>query len=121
MITLSIAATAVVLTLLYLYNPSETSLVPKCIFHAATGLNCPGCGMQRFLHAFMHGHFSEAIHYNYILIFLIPYILFFGIERIVLAGEYQKRWRRVIEGRMMTIFMIILAPSWFVIRNILHI
>ena len=58
---LGIAATVVVLTLLYLFNPVETEYAPKCIFHAVTGLSCPGCGMQRFLHAFMHGNFLEAI------------------------------------------------------------
>ena len=64
-ITLGIAASAFVLLLLFLFNPTEVILVPKCSFHELTGLNCPGCGMQRFLHALMHGHFSEAIHYNY--------------------------------------------------------
>ena len=120
-VTLGIVATVVVLTLLYLFNPVETAYTPKCIFHVMTGLNCPGCGMQRFLHAFMHGNFLEAIHYNYMLIVLIPYMFFFGIERFILIGESQERWKNIIEGRIMTTIMIILAPSWFIIRNILHI
>jgi hypothetical protein len=120
-VTLGIVATVVVLTLLYLFNPVETAYAPKCIFHVMTGLNCPGCGMQRFLHAFMHGNFLEAIHYNYMLIVLIPYMFFFGIERFILIGESQERWKNIIEGRIMTTIMIILAPSWFIIRNILHI
>lgn len=120
-ITIGLLAVAVVLGLLYWFNPSDTALAPKCIFHSITGLNCPGCGIQRFLHAFMHGHFLEAIHYNYMLIILIPYLILFGIEKFLLTGEKQKRWKSVIEGRVMAIAMIILAPSWFVIRNILHI
>jgi len=120
-IILGIAATAFVLTLLYLFNPVETAYSPKCIFHVMTGLNCPGCGMQRFLHAFMHGNFLEAIQYNYILIFLIPYLLFFGTERFLLSGERQERWKTIIEGRAMTIILMIIAPSWFIIRNVLHI
>jgi hypothetical protein len=112
---------AVVLGLLYWFNPSETVYAPKCIFHSITGLSCPGCGMQRFLHAFMHGHFLEAIHYNYILIILIPYLILFGIEKFLLTGETKTRWKNVIEGRVMAIAMIIITPSWFVIRNILHI
>ncbi|MCR5472688.1 MAG: DUF2752 domain-containing protein [Prevotella sp.] len=118
---LGIAATVVVLTLLYLFNPVETEYAPKCIFHAVTGLSCPGCGMQRFLHAFMHGNFLEAIQYNYMLIVLFPYLLLFGIERFILIGERQKRWNSIIEGRVISTIMIILAPSWFIIRNILHI
>ena len=120
-IILGIAATAFVLTLLYLFNPVETAYSPKCIFHVMTGLNCPGCGMQRFLHAFMHGNFLEAIQYNYILIFLIPYLLFFGTERFLLSGGRQERWKTIIEGRAMTIILMIIAPSWFIIRNVLHI
>jgi hypothetical protein len=120
-VKLGIAATAFVLTLLYQFNPVETAYSPKCIFHVMTGLNCPGCGMQRFLHAFMHGNFLEAIQYNYILIFLIPYLLFFGTERFLLSGERQERWKTIIEGRAMTIILMIIAPSWFIIRNVLHI
>lgn len=120
-LVLGIAATVVVLTLLYLFNPVETEYAPKCIFHAVTGLSCPGCGMKRFLNAFMHGNFLEAIQYNYMLIVLIPYLLLFGIERFILIGERKKRWNSIIEGRVISTIMIILAPSWFIIRNILHI
>lgn len=120
-IIIGLLAIAIVLGLLYCFNPTETVYAPKCIFHSITGLSCPGCGIQRFLHAFMHGHFMEAIHYNYILIILIPYLILFGIEKFLLTGDTKKRWKNVIEGRVMAIAMIIIAPSWFVIRNILHI
>ena len=69
----------------------------------------------------MHGNFLEAIQYNYMLIVLIPYLLLFGIERFILIGERKKRWNSIIEGRVISTIMIILAPSWFIIRNILHI
>jgi len=122
LIKLSIVATVVtILSLLYFFNPTETAIAPKCLFHAVTGLNCPGCGMQRFLHAFMHGHIVEAFRYNYILIILIPYLFFFGIERYILSGKKQERWRQIIEGRTMAIAMMIIAPGWFILRNILHI
>jgi len=109
------------LALLYKFNPVETPLVPKCMFKSLTGLSCSGCGMQRFLHAFMHGRFMEAISYNYMLVILIPYIILFGIEKLLLTGETQKRWKKVIEGRNMAICLCIVAPGWFIIRNILHI
>lgn len=111
----------VVLALLYWFNPSETSWAPKCLFKATTGLQCSGCGMQRFLHAFMHGRFLEAIQYNYMLVILLPYLLLYGIEVLLLKGETQKRWRHVLEGRTMIIVMCIIAPGWMIVRNILHI
>ena len=95
--------------------------LPLILGIAATVVVLTLCGMQRFLHAFMHGNFLEAIQYNYMLIVLIPYLLLFGIERFILIGERKKRWNSIIEGRVISTIMIILAPSWFIIRNILHI
>lgn len=45
-----------------------------CIFHALTGLECPGCGMTRAFHAIMHGHLQEAVEFN-----LLSPILFYGM------------------------------------------
>lgn len=118
---LGITGVAIILALLYVFNPAETAFAPKCIFHELTGLSCTGCGMQRFLHAFMHGRFLEAISYNYILLIFLPYITLYGIERFLLTGETQMRWRRVLEGRVVTISLCIIAPTWAVVRNILHI
>lgn len=118
---LLLAAVAVVLALLYTFNPVDTALAPKCLFKQLTGWNCPGCGMQRFLHALLHGRFAEAIGYNYLLALLLPYLLLYAIERVVLKGRTQQRWRAVIEGRTATIACCIIAPAWFVLRNLLHV
>jgi len=40
------------------------TLVPPCPFHAATGLWCPGCGLTRATHAFLHGHVMTGLGYN---------------------------------------------------------
>jgi len=109
------------LTWYYVFDPVEMPLMPKCVFKSLTGYSCSGCGMQRFLHAMMHGRFIEAIHYNYLLVVFLPYITLFGIEFLVLTGETQKRWKRVLEGKEMTMFMFVLVVSWTIIRNILGI
>ncbi|UKK54488.1 DUF2752 domain-containing protein [Prevotella sp. E2-28] len=118
---LGIIGIVIVLALLYFFNPVETAFAPKCIFHELTGLSCSGCGMQRFLHAFLHGRFIEAFRFNYILIIFLPYILLFGIERLALTGDTQKKWRSVLEGRAVTISLCIIAPTWVIVRNVLHI
>lgn len=112
---------ALVLVLLYVFNPVDAPFAPKCLLKQLTGLSCPGCGMQRFIHALLHGRFAEAIGYNYLLVLLLPYLLLFAIERTMLKGSQQQRWRAVIEGRTATIACCIIAPAWFVLRNILHI
>ncbi|MDE6807295.1 MAG: DUF2752 domain-containing protein [Prevotella sp.] len=116
-----IVAVLIVLALLYWFNPVETSLAPKCMFKTLTGLSCSGCGMQRFLHAFMHGRFLEAIHYNYMLVVFLPYIILFGIEQLLLKGETKRRWKRVLEGPAMITAICIMVPIWCVVRNILHV
>ncbi len=63
--------------LLYGLNPSQHLLMPKCAFKALTGWSCPGCGFQRAAHAFFHGHFIEAISYNYYMAYTVPYLLSF--------------------------------------------
>ena len=77
--------------------------------------------MQRFLHAFMHGRFMEAIAYNYILVILIPYTIAFGLERLVLKGNIQQQFRNVVEGRAATYTLCAIAPIWIIVRNILNI
>lgn len=117
----SVSTIIVVLTLLYIFNPVETPFAPKCIFHELTGWSCSGCGMQRFLHAFMHGRFVEAFSYNYMLILIIPYTILFGLERLVFTGKLQQNLHNIIEGRIVTYTLIAIAPCWMIIRNILHI
>lgn len=72
-----IAAAIVVgmLTMLFFLDPSRYVLMPKCPFKLITGWSCPGCGIQRCLHALMHGRWAEALHYNYFLVYSLPYFL----------------------------------------------
>lgn len=38
------------------------------MFHAFTGLHCPGCGTFRATHQFLHGNFIGALDYNPLLV-----------------------------------------------------
>ena len=118
---MAVAGVGIILALLYCFNPTETALAPKCIFRAVTGWSCPGCGMQRFLHAFMHGRILEAFRYNYLLLILLPYLALIFAERLLLKGERQQHWKNIIEGPRMAMVMCIIAPAWFIIRNIMNI
>jgi len=120
-ITLGIAATAIALVLLFLFDPTKTALAPKCTFHAVTGLSCPACGMQRFLHALMHGHISEAIRYNLLFVIMIPYVMLVGIQELLLNGQTRQRWRSILFSKPVTYALCCSAPAWFIIRNLLHI
>lgn len=51
-------------TMVYFFDPSTHSFFPACMFHAATGLYCPGCGATRALYALLHGNFLLALKDN---------------------------------------------------------
>ena len=59
------------LALYFLYNPSNSSFFPKCLFYKATGLHCPGCGTQRALHNILQGNIFSGFRHNLLLILLI--------------------------------------------------
>ncbi len=57
-------------------NPGESSVFPKCQFHASTGYLCPGCGSQRAAHDFLHFNFNEGFSHN-LLVGLLIIALFY--------------------------------------------
>jgi hypothetical protein len=40
------------------------ALLPPCVFHAATGYDCPGCGGSRAVHALLSGHPVKSALYH---------------------------------------------------------
>lgn len=109
--------------LLYYYiDPSLSPFMPKCIFKSLTGFDCPGCGLQRALHALLHGKFSEAIRFNFFLIIAIPMICLwlvnsFIIEHTHLVNNNVKNRLRSANQYIVKLY-ILCYFLWFVIRNI---
>jgi len=63
------------LVFLYLYNPQDISLFPRCPFYALTGYKCPGCGTLRAIHALLHLRVADAFKLNPFLLFSIPVVV----------------------------------------------
>lgn len=59
----------------YKYNPGMYSFFPECPFHKYVGLDCPGCGSQRAVHALLHGNILQALNYNALLVLSLPFLL----------------------------------------------
>lgn len=56
---------------LYTFPPASSSFYPRCVFRQLTGLDCPGCGTTRALHALLHGRIGEAFRLNAMLFALM--------------------------------------------------
>jgi hypothetical protein len=54
------AASASALALSFIFGVGSLPKMDLCLFHATTGLQCPGCGMTRAFCAISHGQFSLA-------------------------------------------------------------
>jgi hypothetical protein len=79
-----IAAGLVGAAVLFWFDPARHGFYPRCLFHATTGLLCPGCGGLRGLHEFFHGHWLTALRMN---------ALVFGVLPLALAGALWRHWR----------------------------
>jgi hypothetical protein len=56
----------------FLIDPVKQPLLPPCLFHAFTGLCCPGCGATRALHQLAHGHMTAALRLNALAVLVLP-------------------------------------------------
>lgn len=104
----------------YYVDPTQYLIMPKCPVKMLTTLDCPGCGFQRALHASLHGHFSEAIHYNLFLVFAIPITILWWIINTITyhSKQYNMQIKLMIINRYVIYFYICCYFFWFVIRNI---
>lgn len=70
---LAVAATAALGTLaLHLRDPNVPGSWGVCPFRAATGLDCPGCGTLRAVHALTDGDVGAALSSNLLTVVMLP-------------------------------------------------
>ncbi len=124
-ILLTAATLAAVIAILYLYttlDPDDAVVgrfFPKCPVKLLTGLQCPGCGLQRALHSLMQGDVIGALRHNWFLVFSLSYLLGLLLTR-NLDGR-TSRLRRWLWGKWGCSLFVALYAAWFVVRNLLGI
>lgn len=107
--------------LYYYINPTQYYLMPKCMFKVLTGYNCPACGVQRFIHAFLHGDFANALHYNYFLVYALPYAASFILVWLLPDIKIKYKIKNIIEDKYVVNVYVISFVAWLFIRNYLKI
>lgn len=75
--TISLTILGLVLALIFLVPPETlfNDNVGFCLHKKLLGFDCPGCGMTRAIHSFLHLDFSKAADLNYAVFGLFPLLL----------------------------------------------
>lgn len=112
------AAIAIAAFLYFTYNPLESEWFPKCVFHQLTGLECPGCGSQRAIHAILHGNILEGLKTNPFIIISIPYGFFLILILIFKTPFTQNLRAKLLNHKVVYLYCVIFI-GWWIIRNLL--
>jgi hypothetical protein len=106
-------------SILYLYflQQVESKFILYCPFHLLTGLYCPGCGSLRGLHSILNGNFLAALHYNALMVFSLPFIVYSFI--IYSYKEISgKELKRIFVKPVFIWLLLVLVLLFWIIRNI---
>lgn len=115
------AMAVAVVAALCCFDPTDYWFWPKCPVKLLTGLNCPACGIQRFVHALAGGHLAEAVAYNYYLVYALPYAMIVTAIWLLPCSRQKDRLAAVFQGRAAIWMYVGSFVVWFVVRNLLDI
>jgi hypothetical protein len=72
-----VAAVVAGLGYVYAFDPNEAGHYPSCPTRSVFGVDCPGCGAARCIHALLHGDLARAFDHNVLLVVALPLIVGF--------------------------------------------
>ncbi len=101
----------------YYFDPSEKSFFPSCPLKTLTGYDCAGCGVQRALHAILHGNWRAAWALNPLFVLLLPVSLFYLIIIIFRKHPVMRNWYGIFFGRAITFVLIVIILVFSLFRN----
>lgn len=100
--------------LIIYFIPTNFSLQVVCIHRQLMGFDCPGCGMTRALHSFLHLDIAQAIHHNFAIIGLVSYILAVLLLAFRPSDTYLKF------KKLTSILLTVLLVAVYTIRTFQH-
>ena len=118
--TANLAVIAMIMAgyLLLRFPPSASSFYPRCPVFAWLHLLCPGCGGTRALAELLHGRVAEAIHWNAMVVILLPFaVIFFAMSYWRAVHEVAFRWPSI-PNRLLTAGLVV-TGLFTITRNLL--
>lgn len=115
LVAAAFAAVAGIVFFQYADPNHPQSLLPPCMFHAATGYYCIGCGITRAFHALAHGDLARAFDMNPLAVIMV------GLGPLMLLHVYG--WKPAVLQPLMRValsgwFWLIALPAYWVARNL---
>lgn len=104
--------------LLLFFNPEEHPWFPQCMFYKLTGLQCPGCGSQRAVHALLSGDFQKAFSLNPFIIISLPYGAGL-IVTLLFESAFFRKLKSLLLHRYVVNAYIVIFITWWILRNII--
>ena len=111
----------VLFILYYLVNPMCDNFPIKCPWMLLTNTQCPACGLQRALHALLHGDVSIALSYNYFFILSIPYAILAIVSTWYNFNHVFDKVKSLVFHPYTLYCYVLLYFIWWVVRNIYNI
>ena len=91
-------------------------MFPRCTVKTLTGLDCPGCGAQRAIHAMLHGHILEALRLNALFVIELPLLLLLALTS--LFTDRFHRLRRILVSRTFILILLATIIVFTIVRNL---
>ncbi len=112
----------ILLGLIVLYStvsPSSSILFPKCPFLMLTGLECPGCGSQRTVHALLNLDIRKAWTTNPLVVLIIPYLFVTLLAMVTrVKSKNMNRCYELLTHKYVIFLYLIIYISYFIYRNL---
>jgi len=79
-----LAACALAMITLRLFDPATSGIFPPCPVHYLTGWYCPGCGSLRAIHQLLQGNLRAAWALNPLTVILLPFLSYDLLSTVLL-------------------------------------
>lgn len=118
---LLIAAFAAGIIIFYtLIDPTRHIWTLKCPLHLLTGLDCPVCGLQRAIHALLHGDIELSLKYNAFFVISLPYLIALTVAEVMKHLRCGNTFRKWVCHPLAIKAYIALCFVWGILRNLFN-